>query len=60
MNEFFLGDNTIMVEMDGTRMVFLNHNVINYMMTNNKEFTDYTFETLKILAEEVNAHQRDK
>jgi len=49
VNEFFLGDNTIMVEMDGKRMVFLNHSVINYMMTGNNEFTDYVFETLRIL-----------
>jgi hypothetical protein len=49
INEFILGDNTIMVEMDGEKMVFLNHNVINYMMTNNKEFINYTFETLKML-----------
>lgn len=49
INEFVLGDNTIMVEMDGVRTVFLNHNVINYMMTNNPEFISYTFETLKIL-----------
>ncbi len=49
INEFVLGDNTILVELDGEKMVFLNHNVINYMMTNNKEFIDYTFETLKVL-----------
>ena len=49
INEFVLGDNTIMVEMDNKRMVFLNHNVINYMMTNNNEFINYTFETLMIL-----------
>lgn len=49
INEFVLGDNTIMVEMDGKQMVFLNHNVINYMMTNNNEFINYTFETLKVL-----------
>ncbi len=49
INEFILGDNTIAVEMDGEKMVFLNHNVINYIMTNNKEFINYTFETLKIL-----------
>ena len=35
--------------MDGKRMIFLNPSVINYMMTSNNEFTDYTFETLKIL-----------
>lgn len=49
INDFVLGDSTIAVELDGERMVFLNHNVINYMMTNNKEFINYTFDTLKIL-----------
>ncbi len=49
INEFILGDNTIAVEMDEEKMVFLNHNVINYIMTNNKDFINYTFETLKIL-----------
>ncbi len=49
INDFILGDNTIAVELDGEKMVFLNHNVINYIMTNNKEFINYTFETLKIL-----------
>ncbi len=33
INEFVLGDNTVLVEMDEQRMVFLNHNVINYIMT---------------------------
>lgn len=49
INEFILGDNTIAVEMGEEKMVFLNHNVINYIMTNNKDFINYTFETLKIL-----------
>jgi len=49
INEFNLGDNTIIVELDGEKMVFLNHSVINYIMTNKQEFTNYTFETLKIL-----------
>ncbi len=47
INEFILGDNTIAVELDGRRMVFLNHNVINYVMTDNEKFVEYTFETLK-------------
>lgn len=49
INEFVLGDNTVLVELDGQKMVFLNHNVINYIMTNNHEFINYTFETLKVL-----------
>ncbi len=49
INDFFLGDNTTLVEIDGQRLVFISHNVINYMMTKNTEFIDYTFETLRIL-----------
>ena len=49
INDFFLGDNTTLVEIDGQRLVFISHNVINYMMTKNAEFIDYTFETLRIL-----------
>ncbi len=49
INEFILGDNTIAVELDGRQMVFLNHNVINYIYTNNPQFVSYTFEALKIL-----------
>ena len=49
INDFFLGDNTTLVEIDGQKLVFISHNVINYMMTKNTEFIDYTFETLRIL-----------
>ena len=49
INDFFLGDNTTLVEIDGQKLVFISHNVINYMMTKNAEFIDYTFETLRIL-----------
>ena len=49
INDFYLGDNTTLVEMDGTRLVFINHNVLNYMMTKNADFINYTFDTLKIL-----------
>ena len=49
INEFVLGDNTIIVELDGEKILFQNHNIINYIMTTNKQFIDYTFETLKIL-----------
>ena len=49
INDFHLGDNTIIVELDGEKTVFFNHSVINYIMTNQKEFLNYTFETLKIL-----------
>ena len=46
INEFLLGDNTIAVELDSVKMVFLNHNVINYIQTTDRQFVDYTFHTL--------------
>lgn len=49
VNSFLLGDNTILVELDGNKMVFLNHSVINYVMTNQPQFVEYTFDTLRIL-----------
>ena len=49
INQFLLGDNTIAVELDHERMVFLNHNVINYVQTRDPAFVEYTFQTLQTL-----------
>jgi hypothetical protein len=49
MNEFVLGDNTVAVEMDEKKLVFLNHSVINYIMTTNKKFVNYVFDTIHLL-----------
>jgi hypothetical protein len=49
INQFLLGDNTIAVELDNQRMVFLNHNVINYIQTTDTAFIEYTFQTLNTL-----------
>jgi len=49
INYFLLGDNTITVELDNQRMVFLNHNVINYIQTTDAAFIEYTFQTLNTL-----------
>ena len=49
VNEFVLGDNTVAVEADGRRLVFLNHSVINYIATENKKFVDYVFDTIHLL-----------
>jgi hypothetical protein len=49
INHFLLGDNMVAVDMDGVKMVFLNHNVINYLQTTDSQFIDYTFETLHTL-----------
>lgn len=49
INDFLLGDNTVLAELDGKQVAFLNHNVINYLMTTNEEFVKYTFESFKVL-----------
>ena len=49
INEFLLGDNTVAVEINDKKFVFVNHSVINYIMTDNKTFVDYVFETIHLL-----------
>lgn len=49
INHFFLGDNMVLAEVDHTKQVFLNHNVINYLATTDSKFIEYTFQTLHTL-----------
>lgn len=42
INEFILGDNTIMVHLDGTQLVYVNHAVHNYMLTKDERFCAFT------------------
>ena len=42
INEFILGDNTIMLEMDNNVAVYINHSVINYMLTRDLKFCSFT------------------
>ncbi|RYZ26564.1 MAG: hypothetical protein EOP49_43290 [Sphingobacteriales bacterium] len=41
VNEVALGDNTFHAVLDGQRMTFLNHSVINYIITKDERFTAY-------------------
>ena len=47
VNEFLLGDNTLVIQLDNNRMVALNHNVMNYITTRDEKFVNYTFQTLQ-------------
>ena len=49
INDYILGDNTILVKLDGKKMAFLVNNVINYLLTTSAVFVDYTFQTMDIL-----------
>ncbi len=46
-NEVFQGHNSIMTETNDTQSVFINHGVLNYMITHDKEFCDYTKKTIE-------------
>jgi hypothetical protein len=49
INEFILGDNTVIIQLDDTKIVSLNHNVINYVITDDEKFVNYTFDTLQTI-----------
>lgn len=49
INDYILGDNTILVNLDEKKMVFLVNNVINYLLTTSSVFVDYSFQTMDIL-----------
>ena len=49
VNEFILGDNTIIIQLDNNRLVALNHNNMNYSITRDENFVNYTYQTMQSL-----------
>jgi hypothetical protein len=43
VNEFVLGDNTLCAILNDTKVVYLNHSVLNFIMTKDIAFTEYTY-----------------
>ena len=64
INEFVLGDNTVAVEMNDDKHVFLSHRVNKYIATADKKFVDYVFETIHLLIKKStlisNAGEKDR
>lgn len=46
-NEVLLGHNTMLCVSPEQRFVYINHNVINFMVTFDKRFTDYTYHSMQ-------------
>ncbi len=44
INEFIFGDNTLCVILNDTKVVYLNHTVINFVVTKDTAFTEYTYQ----------------
>jgi hypothetical protein len=47
INEFILGDNTILVFLGENKVAYVNHSVLNYMHTQDEAFCDYTFQHIQ-------------
>ena len=48
-NRIILGDNTFLITTDHIRTVFLNYNIMNYMMTKDERFCTNTFNEMEML-----------
>lgn len=46
-NELFIGEDTILIDLGGSKMTFLNHIVFNYMTTTDETLGDYTFRAIQ-------------
>jgi hypothetical protein len=44
VNEFILGDNAIVAQVGNSRVAYINHSVINFMLTKDPAFCDYTWQ----------------
>ncbi len=49
LNEMIIGDNSILAELDGVRLSFLVHTVINPMLTRDHRFCDTLFDSMQSL-----------
>ena len=46
INDFAIGDNTVLIKADNSRFCFVSHNSINYFFTRDERFMDYTAQFL--------------
>ena len=44
VNDFVVGDNSILATLNDSKVCFINHNIIHFLMTNDKKFTEYSFD----------------
>lgn len=66
INEIILGNNSIMVETDDTKIAIINHIVLKYISTTDKKFTERTFNNFhnlvsrSVLISETGEKERNK
>ena len=66
INEVLLGHNSMLVDNEVQRFAYINHNVLNFMITYDKRFCDYTYNSMQniirksSLISRVNEKERTK
>jgi hypothetical protein len=66
VNEFILGDNTVLAILNDTKVTYLNHSVLNVVMTKDTAFSKYTYQHFQniirksMLISEVGEKERGK
>lgn len=48
-NGALLGDNSILMQLNSSRKVFINHAILNYINTSNDQFCNYTFDAIQTI-----------
>ncbi|MBC7650416.1 MAG: hypothetical protein H7101_01560 [Deinococcales bacterium] len=51
VNELIMGDNMQFMELGNKRVTYINHSVINFIMTHDESFNNYTKKTFDIIAQ---------
>lgn len=58
INEVLLGHNSMLIDNEVQRFAFINHNVLNFMITYDKRFCDYTYNSLQNIIRKSNLISR--
>ena len=49
VNELILGNNTILFQLDDSRLAMITYNILSYLICNDERFVNKTFETYNML-----------
>src|SRR6185503_6012151 len=49
VNELILGDNTILTVLGDRKITYINHSVLNYLVTSDPGFCEYTYQNIRNL-----------
>jgi hypothetical protein len=54
VNDFVVGDNSILAVLDESKLCFLNHNMLHFLMTKDKKFAEYSYNFIQNIIKKSN------